>query len=106
VSSRGQDPVPGQLGARTTIDGSPGRSRSVVGAAFGSECVRWPTSVQRPDGADRVFQTLLNKPRFSWNREGQALLHRYKPDWYAEPPLPRVMPGSPTLSQRFRNTNN
>jgi hypothetical protein len=59
-----------------------------------------------PDGADRVFQTLLNKPRFTWNRDGQALLHRYKADWYAEPPLPRVMPASPTLSQRFRTTNN
>ncbi|MGH3966390.1 MAG: hypothetical protein ACRDRY_24620 [Pseudonocardiaceae bacterium] len=59
-----------------------------------------------PDGADRVFQTLLNKPRFSWNRDGQALLHKYKADWYAEPPLPRLMPASTALSQRFRDTNN
>lgn len=59
-----------------------------------------------PDHADQVFQTLLNKPRFTWNRDGQALLHKYKADWYADPPLPRVMPASTTLSQRFRNTNN
>lgn len=59
-----------------------------------------------PDRADQVFQKLLNEPRFSWNRDGQALLHKYKPDWYAEPPLPRVMPTSATLSQRFRDANN
>ncbi|MDQ2710212.1 MAG: hypothetical protein M3Z25_22470 [Actinomycetota bacterium] len=55
-----------------------------------------------PDGADQLFQRLLNKPRFSWNRDGQALLHKYKAAWYAEPPLPRVMPASTALSQRFR----
>jgi hypothetical protein len=59
-----------------------------------------------PDHADRVFQTLLNKPRFSWNRDGKALLRKYKTDWYAEPPIPRVMPVSTALSQRFRAANN
>lgn len=49
---------------------------------------------------------MLHKPRFSWNRDGRALLHKYKADWYAEPPLPRVMPASTELSQRFRDTNN
>ena len=59
-----------------------------------------------PDNADQVFRTLLNKPRFTWHRDGQALLRKYKADWYADPPLPRVMATSPTLSQRFRNTKN
>ena len=59
-----------------------------------------------PDTTDRVFQKLLNKPAFSWNRDGQALLHKYKADWYAQPPLPRVMPVTPQLGQRFRDTNN
>ncbi|MBV2361964.1 hypothetical protein [Streptomonospora nanhaiensis] len=42
--------------------------------------------------ADRVFRTLLNKPRFSWERDGEDLLRRYKPEHYAHPPLPLMMP--------------
>ncbi len=85
------------------------RHREVISGYLRGEGVS-PVPIRRlvesnPDSADRVFQTLLNKPRFSWDRDGQALLHKYKADWYAEPPLPRVMPASPTLSQRFRNTN-
>jgi hypothetical protein len=86
------------------------RYREVISGYLRGEGVS-PVPIRRlaqthPDGADRVFQKLLNKPRFSWNRDGETLLRKYKADWYAEPPLPRVMPTSPELSQRFRDTNN
>jgi hypothetical protein len=55
------------------------------------------------DAADRVFQNLLKKPRFSWERDGEALLRRYKADWYDNPPLPRVTPSSPALTRRFQD---
>ncbi len=45
--------------------------------------------------AGRLFRTLLKKPRFSWERDGEALLRRYKADWYDNPPLPRVTPRRP-----------
>lgn len=84
------------------------RYREIISGYLRGEGVS-PVPIRRlveshPDGADRVFQRLLNKPRFSWNRDGQALLHRYKADWYAEPPLPRITPVSTALSQRFSNT--
>ncbi|MDX6584704.1 MAG: hypothetical protein QOI10_3888 [Solirubrobacterales bacterium] len=86
------------------------RYREIISGYLRGEGVS-PVPIRRlaesnPDNADRVFQTLLNKPRFTWHRDGEALLHRYKADWYTEPPLPRVMPASPTLSQRFQNTKN
>lgn len=86
------------------------RYRDVISGYLRGEGVS-PVPIRRlveshPDNADRVFQKLLNKTTFSWNRDGQALLHKYKADWYAQPPLPRVMPVAPELSQRFRDTNN
>ncbi|MDA0564365.1 hypothetical protein LG943_08500 [Streptomonospora sp. S1-112] len=42
--------------------------------------------------ADRVFRTLLNKPNFSWERDGEDLLRRYKPEHYENPPLPLMLP--------------
>ena len=53
--------------------------------------------------ADRVFRKLLKKPAFSWERDGEALLRRYKADWYAEPQLPRMTPSSPALTKRFQD---
>jgi hypothetical protein len=55
-----------------------------------------------PRKASLVFQKLLNKPRFSWERDGEALLRRYKADWYARPQLPRVVPTSSGVKQRLR----
>jgi hypothetical protein len=86
------------------------RYREVISGYLRGEGVS-PVPIRRlveshPDGADRVFQTLLNKPRFSWNCDGQALLPKYKPGWYAEPPLPRITPAPTALGQRFRDTHN
>jgi hypothetical protein len=49
-------------------------------------------AAQDPDKASQVFRKLLKKPNFSWERDGEALLRKHKPDWFASPPLPRVIP--------------
>jgi hypothetical protein len=53
---------------------------------------------QDPDRADRVFARLLGKPRFTWQRDGEALLRRYKARFFDHAPLPSVSP----LSNRQR----
>lgn len=53
---------------------------------------------QDPDRASRVFARLLGKPRFTWQRDGEALLRRYKSDFFGRTPLPGVTP----LSNRQR----
>ncbi|MCP9976341.1 hypothetical protein [Actinomadura madurae] len=84
--------------------------REVVSAYLREEGIS-PVPIRRlvaeagPDAAGRVFQKLLKKPRFSWERDGEALLRKYKADWYANPPLPRVTPTSPALTRRFRDAN-
>nr|WP_042186526.1 hypothetical protein [Kibdelosporangium sp. MJ126-NF4]CEL17329.1 hypothetical protein [Kibdelosporangium sp. MJ126-NF4]CTQ91443.1 hypothetical protein [Kibdelosporangium sp. MJ126-NF4] len=86
------------------------RYREVISGYLRGEGVG-PVPIRRlvaeygPDAASRLFQKLLKKPRFSWGRDGEALLRKYKADWYAQPPLPRVLPVTPTLSQRFREAN-
>jgi hypothetical protein len=52
-----------------------------------------------PGKASLVFQKLLRKPRFTWERDGEALLRRYKANWYAEPRLPRVIPAPSEVIQ-------
>jgi len=47
---------------------------------------------QDPDRAGRVFARLLGKPRFTWQRDGEALLRRYKSDFLDRTPLPGVTP--------------
>lgn len=58
--------------------------------------------------ADLVFRKLTGKPAFRWSTDGEALLRRHKPGWYAHPRLPRTtvigdhlvpyLPGQPTGS--------
>jgi hypothetical protein len=86
------------------------RYRDVISGYLREEGVS-PVPIRRlvaesgPDAASRLFRKLLKKPRFSWERDGEPLLRKYKADWYAQPPLPRVTPASPALSQRFRDAN-
>lgn len=54
---------------------------------------------RHPEQADRVWQRLLKRPRFSWEQDGEALLRRYKPDYYARPPVPGVAPAGESLSE-------
>ncbi|WP_195901382.1 hypothetical protein [Nonomuraea cypriaca] len=49
-------------------------------------------AAQDPGKAGEVFRRLLKKKDFSWERDGEALLRKHKPDWFASPPLPRVIP--------------
>jgi hypothetical protein len=53
---------------------------------------------QDPDRAGQVFARLLGKPRFTWQRDGEALLLRYKKQLLDRVPLPGVTP----LSDRQR----
>ncbi len=66
-------------------------SESVGPDAFRLPALRWP------EGASAVFQYLNNKPKFNWQRHGEALLQRHKPWAFEEPPLPGVTPLRPEL---------
>ena len=55
-----------------------------------------------PAKADRLFSLLLGRKGFSWERDGEALLRRYKPDWFASEPLPRQIPFSDRLTKAFK----
>ncbi len=56
----------------------------------------------RPEQASRLFARLLNKPRFRWERDGEALLRRYKPDCFTRASLPTVSPLGATLANALR----
>ncbi len=46
---------------------------------------------RHPDAASQLFASILGRPGFDWERDGEALLREYKGDHY-ENPLPRVVP--------------
>ena len=52
-----------------------------------------------PQRASQVFRRLLQRPRFSWDRDGEALLRRHKADYFSHPVLPSVTPVSDTLAR-------
>jgi hypothetical protein len=52
-----------------------------------------------PARASEVFQRVLKRPRFSWSRDGEALLRKHKASFYKEPMLPSVTPLSEHLSR-------
>lgn len=45
-----------------------------------------------PARASRVFRQVLRQPGFSWERDGEALLRRYKASWFERPVVPSVVP--------------
>jgi len=49
--------------------------------------------------ASQLFQHLLKKPGFSWERDGEALLRKHKPWCFEANPLPPVMPLSSELAE-------
>jgi hypothetical protein len=55
-----------------------------------------------PARASRVFRRVLRRPAFSWERDGEALLRRYKASWFEQPPLPSVTPISRALSDHHQ----
>jgi hypothetical protein len=48
--------------------------------------------------ASRLFQHLLKKPSFSWERDGEALLRKHKPQCFEAEPQPPVTPLSRELA--------
>ena len=52
-----------------------------------------------PERASRLFALLLKRPDFSWERDSEALFRQYKPEYFAQPPLPTTAPLSPRLSR-------
>lgn len=79
-----------------------GRYREAVSGYLKSQslppiALRRPAE-QDPDRASRVFARLLGKLRFTWQRDGEALLRRYKAGFSDQTPLPGVTP----LSSRQR----
>jgi hypothetical protein len=48
--------------------------------------------------ATQVVRRVLKRPRFSWEQDGEALLHRYKRSYYTHPVLPGVSAVSERLS--------
>ena len=55
-----------------------------------------------PERASGVFRRVLKRPGFSWERDGEALLRQYKPNWFERPALPSVTPISQVLSDHYR----
>ena len=45
-----------------------------------------------PARASRVFRQVLRRPGFLWERDGEALLRRYKASWFERPVVPSVVP--------------
>lgn len=52
-----------------------------------------------PERASQVFQRVLKQPRFSWERDGESLLRRYKSSYFTQQPLPSVSVVSEALSR-------
>jgi hypothetical protein len=44
------------------------------------------------DRASQVFRQVLRRPGFSWKRDGEALLRRYKASWFERAALTGVVP--------------
>ncbi len=57
---------------------------------------------QHPTHVNQVFRVVLQRPDFSWRREGENLLRLWKSDYYAEEPIPAVAPLSDTLANALR----
>jgi hypothetical protein len=49
--------------------------------------------------ASQLFRHLLDKPGFSWERDGEALLRKHKPWCFGTKPLPPVTPLSSELAE-------
>lgn len=51
-----------------------------------------------PERASQVFARALNRPAFSWERDGERLLNKAKPSYAGRVPLPRIVPISERLA--------
>ena len=61
---------------------------------------------RQPENASRVFQRLLKKPTFSWERDGESLIRRRKGSFFDKPVLPSVTPaGRAVLELQWAGTH-
>jgi hypothetical protein len=57
---------------------------------------------RNPEHASQVFRQVLEQPDFDWERDGEALLRRYKARYFERPSLPGVVPvDSSTVHERL-----
>lgn len=49
-------------------------------------------ALRDPVKASEVFRRLLKKPNFTWERDGEQLMHHRKASFFAKPMLPHVTP--------------
>lgn len=54
-----------------------------------------------PAGADAVLSRVLNRPGFSWERDGERLMGRMKPAYADARPVPKIAPLGVRLSRYF-----
>jgi hypothetical protein len=52
-----------------------------------------------PQRATQLFRRVLQRARFVWDRDGEALLRRHKADYFAHPVLPSVTPINEVLAR-------
>jgi hypothetical protein len=57
---------------------------------------------RHPQGADPVFRTLLRKPGFRWERDGEELLRRRKKSFFGHEPMPSITPVGDRLAELLR----
>src|SRR5262249_43214361 len=55
-----------------------------------------------PDHASQVFAHLLDRPSFTWSRDGEKLLRSTKAAYFTRSPTPLFVPLSPRLAAAFR----
>ena len=55
-----------------------------------------------PDRASHVLGRVLRETQFDWRRDGEALMRRRKPSYFAKPPLPMILPVGNRLAPYVR----
>ena len=50
-----------------------------------------------PAAISAAMGRALDRPTFQWERDGEALLREYKPEWFRRPPLPTTVVMPPRL---------
>ena len=59
---------------------------------------------RHPDAADQVFQVVLRKPDFRWTEDGEALLRKRKPEFFATDPQPSMAVVGQRLADLLQRT--
>ena len=57
-----------------------------------------------PDGVDTALSQVLRKKGFTWRKNGEDLMRRYKPEHLSREPLPLFLPFGPRLVESMKRT--